>query len=117
MSLLQSQSEQYSELKVTKIGKHRWKVLEDWTTPFGVVPANTESDGGSIPRLLWWFSHPAAEFFEASIFHDYCYENAIKTKSFADNAFYEISLHYRARKIKAKAAKLVVTKLGKGKYK
>lgn len=106
----------YSELKVTKVGKHKWKVLEDWVTPFGTIPKGAPSDGGSIPRLLWWFSHPAAEFFEASIFHDYFYEHAIETKAYADNAFYQIGLHFGAKPFKAKIAKFAVSKLGRGKY-
>lgn len=116
MSLSQSQAADYGILKVTKVGKHRWKILEDWETPFGAVPAETISDGGSIPRWLWWFSHPAAEFFEASVFHDYCYENAINTKEFADSAFYDISIYYGAKPFKAKIAKFAVKLLGRGKY-
>ena len=116
MSLSQSQVSDYGELIITKVGKHRWKVVQDWHTPFGVVPAGFSSDGASIPRPLWWFSHPGAEFFEASIFHDYCYENAIKSKAFADDAFYQIGRHYGAKEFKAKLAKQVVKLLGRGKY-
>ena len=106
----------YSKLKVTKIGKHRWELLDDGITPFATIPKGFKSDGGSIPRLLWWFSHPAAEFFEASILHDYFYEHAIENKPYADNAFHQIGLHYGAKPPKAKVAYFAVKLLGRGKY-
>lgn len=118
MSSLQSLPNKpgYGNLVTIKIGKHRWLVLNDWETPYATVPAGFITDGATIPRWLWWFSHPAAEFFEASVLHDYLYKNAIKTKSFADNAFYEVSVEHHASPLKTRIAKQFVVWFGKGSY-
>lgn len=54
-------------LKTEKIGRRRWRVLEN----FRHVPAGFEFDGASVPRLFWAFLDPASEAFEAACLHDY----------------------------------------------
>lgn len=106
----------YTELKVTKIGARSWRVLEDWVTPFGIIPKNAISNGANVPRWLWWFMSPAGILFEASIFHDYYLSKAIETKKYADTAFKNIALDFGASKFKAQAAYLAAKLFGKGEY-
>lgn len=106
----------YSRLETEKQGKHLWVVLRDWTTPFGVVPEGASSDGASIHRLLWFFSDPGGELFQAAVLHDYLYDNAIGTKRYADLAFYKTALAYGTTPWKARVAYWFVKKFGKGKY-
>ena len=54
-------------LKTEKIGRRRWRVLEQ----FRHVPAGFEFDGASVPRIFWAFLDPASEGFEAACLHDY----------------------------------------------
>lgn len=107
----------FSPLVVEKISKHSWRLVEDWKTPFFTIGAGFVSDGASIPRILWMFSHPAAEFFEASVFHDYCYKLAIENKAFADDNFCKIALTFGADAWKVKLAGLAVRRIGRGQYK
>lgn len=110
----------YGVLAFAKIGKHRVILLEDWTTPFGTIPRGFISDGASIPRLLWWFSHPFAELLESSIVHDWHYDNAIGTKDIADAAFKQVATDYSAinntTRWKISVASLLVRKFGRGAY-
>ncbi len=57
----------HTPIKVEKLGKRRWRVLEPWRH----VPAGFETDGASVPRLFWWFMDPATEAFEAAVLHDF----------------------------------------------
>lgn len=54
-------------LKTEKIGRRRWRVIED----FRGVPAGFEFDGASVPRLFWPILDPASEGFEAACLHDF----------------------------------------------
>jgi hypothetical protein len=112
--------EGYGQLNFTKIGKHKVMVVSDWSTPFGVIPAGAESDGASIPRFLWWFTHPFAELLEASVVHDYHYENAIGSKEIADTAFKTVAQDYkqfnRTAGWKIAIAYFLVKKFGRGAY-
>lgn len=44
-------------LKTEKIGRRRWRVLEN----FRHVPSGFEFDGASVPRIFWAFLDPASE--------------------------------------------------------
>lgn len=81
-------------IKIEKIGKRRWRVLEPWRN----VPAGFESDGASVPRFCWWFMDPATEAFEAAILHDY---ELLKFNPFAHRIFYKALLEYRVPKWRA----------------
>ncbi|HAT42344.1 MAG TPA: phage tail protein [Rheinheimera sp.] len=58
---------QHTPIKVEKIGKRRWRLVESWRG----VPAGFETDGASVPRIFWWFMDPASEAFEAAVLHDH----------------------------------------------
>jgi hypothetical protein len=106
----------YGELWVSKVSHRKWKVEKDWVTPEVVVPRGFVSNGANIPRVLWVFMTPAGELFEASIVHDYMYDNAIKTKKDADRIFKETALYYGVPKFKAHIAYLAVKLFGRGNY-
>ena len=107
----------YSELKVRKQGRNSWVVLEDWTTPYGIVPKGFVTNGTNVPRYLWWFVHPAGILFEASVLHDYYYITATCTKEVADDVFRLVARRYGATRIEAKLAHIAVSLIGKGNYK
>jgi hypothetical protein len=106
----------YSRLITAKIGKRLWVVKEPWRTPFGTVPSGTNTDGASIPRIAWIFAGPGDELFEASVIHDWMYNNGIENKEKADEAFYETALAFGVTPWKAKVAYTVVSMFGKGRY-
>lgn len=106
----------YTDLKVTKITKNTWEVIEDWHTPFITVPKGFRSDGASVPRPLWWFLSPAGELFEAAILHDYLYNITWTIKRNADNAFRDTALSYGANKFKVYLAHKAVCRFGEGNY-
>ena len=106
----------YSKLVVEKVSRRKWRLANDWRTPFGVVPAGFETDGASVPRVLWVVFSPAGVLFQASVIHDYLYSNAIKTKAYADHAFKLTAITYKARKHEAMIAYYFVSWFGKGKY-
>lgn len=71
-----------TELDARHIGSRRKKLLadlvyEDARGRRWVVPAGSESDGASVPRLLWWLYPPFGESYEpATWLHDELYRNA-----------------------------------------
>ena len=106
----------YGEVHHRKLGPRKWELLQDWVTPYGVIPKGTISNGANVPRFLWWFLAPATEAFDASILHDYFYDNAIRSKVFADLAFYQTLQAYGVAEYKAKPAYWAVVNFGNGKY-
>jgi hypothetical protein len=116
MSLRHYNRNEFGELYTKKIGKRKWELTQDWQTPFGVVPKGFISNGANVPRFLWWFLDPATEAFEASVIHDYFYDNAIQTKAFADLAFYQVLRTYGVSQHKAQPAYWAVKQFGNGKY-
>jgi len=106
----------YSDLIVKKSGRHHWRLVKDWITPYAIIPKGFETDGASVPRLLWPVFSPSGVLFEAAVLHDYLYKNAIESKSYADNAFKETSLYYKATKLESYAAYFFVKIFGNGNY-
>jgi uncharacterized protein DUF1353 len=106
----------YSKLIVEKSGRITWRLVQDWHTPFGIVTAGFETDGASVPRLLWTVFSPAGVLFQAAVLHDYLYSHAIKSKAFADNAFKLTAITYKAKMHEAMIAYHFVKWFGKGKY-
>lgn len=53
------------------------------------VPNGFCTDFATIPRALWSIFPPTGQWGKAAVIHDYCYENAIRTRRWADNVFYE----------------------------
>lgn len=72
-------------LAIERIGKRRWRTTREivyhvgtlsssWTI---VIPAGTETDGASVPRLLWIFFPPfGSDYDEAAVLHDFLYRTA-----------------------------------------
>jgi|TARA_B110000908_G_C10259179_1_gene457856 hypothetical protein len=107
---------QYSQLKIVKISKRRWQLLEDWKTPFGVVQKGFISNGANVPRILWSIIPPAGELFEAAIVHDYHYYMALGTKKSSDLAFKQVALDFGVSKFTATAAYYAVYLFGWGNH-
>ncbi len=107
----------YSELQVTKQGRNSWELIEDWHTPYGVIPKGFTSNGANVPRIFWWFVHPAGILFEAAVVHDYYYKHALESKAYADNIFRLVAQHHGASRIEATLAHKAVKWIGKGNYK
>ncbi len=53
------------------------------------VPAGTITDLATVPRPLWVIFPPHGQYAKAAIIHDYLYDQAIGSKSFADSVFLE----------------------------
>lgn len=53
------------------------------------VPAGTITDLATVPRLLWVIFPPHGQYAKAAIIHDYLYDQAIGSKTFADSVFLE----------------------------
>jgi hypothetical protein len=102
--------------KFYRVTAWRWRLAEAWVTPFGVIPAGFETDGASVPRFLWWFASPTGKLFEASIIHDWHYQNAINTKKAADAAFFITARKFGVGYLKARTAWLAVRLFGRGSY-
>lgn len=76
---------------------YRWELLSEFDYYVGGnpsisvirVPAGTITDLASVPRLLWVIFPPHGEYAKAAIVHDYLYDQAIGTKSWADGVFLE----------------------------
>lgn len=106
----------YSRLLVTRQQFNWWELQKDWSTPYGIVPKGFKTNGASIPRVFWWFMHPAGVLFEAATMHDYMYEKALKTKLQADNVFREIALDHGVSEVKVTIAYYLVRLFGRGNY-
>jgi len=103
-------------IKIKRIGPNKWQLLEDWQSPFMLIPKGFITDGASVPRFFWWFASPTGDLFEASIVHDYMYENAIQTKQKADQMFKRVATHYKANKLRVILSYVMVKCFGKGRY-
>ena len=105
----------YSPLRTERIGPRRWRVIENWHTPYAVVKAGFESDGVSSGAFRPLAS-PGGSLFEAAILHDYLYVHAINTKAYADKAFLETALAFGVVQVRAFAAYLLCSMFGRGAY-
>lgn len=69
-----------------------WEVAEPFTFSFGgeliTIPAGYTSDFASVPRLLWWLIPPHGMSAEASIIHDFLYDNRIGNRDDVDMFFF-----------------------------
>lgn len=52
------------------------------------VPAEFDTDGASIPRLLWWLLDPFGDYYRAAILHDYLYSRACSCSRFLADAIF-----------------------------
>lgn len=102
--------------KYFECGKGKWKLYEDWVTPFGTLKAGFEFNGASVPKGLQWLVKPDGILFKASIIHDWYYKNAIKTKLKADWYFFVAALDSRTPMLLAIPSLLGVVLVGRGNY-
>lgn len=60
-----------------------------WPTCVGLIPDDFDTDGATIPRLLWWLvGHPLTPCFQgAAILHDWLYRLHSVTRAEADALF------------------------------
>lgn len=72
-------------LAIERIGRRRWKTTRDIVYHVGnlrsgwiiTVPAGFETDGASVPRLLWCLFPPfGGDYDEAAVLHDYLYRTS-----------------------------------------
>jgi len=103
-------------LFLTEPVRFQWELWSDWQCSYGIVPKGTKVEGATIPRILWWFLSPTGWLFEASVWHDYCYQTGRGTKAQSDLEFYQLALLYNTPKLLAKVAYLFVKWFGKGIY-
>ncbi len=103
-------------IKLKRIGPNKWELLEDWHSPFMVIPKEFVTDGASVPRLFWWFASPSGDLFEAAIIHDFMYKKAINTKVDADHMFKRAAKYYMANRLRRNLAYVMVKCFGKGAY-
>jgi hypothetical protein len=75
----------------------KWKVITPFEYHVGnlpsldiiIVPSGFVTDLTSIPRMFWSIMPPHGEYAKAAILHDYLYDNAIGSKKYADDIFFE----------------------------
>ncbi len=61
------------------------------------IPPGFRSDGGSIPRFLWWFvDRFAPTFLIGFLLHDYIYRNRPDSRAQADLRLKEVALQCNA---------------------
>lgn len=72
-------------LAVERLGRRRWRTTREIVYFVGrlgsgwaiTIPAGFETDGASVPRLLWMFFPPlGGDYDEAAVLHDYLYRTA-----------------------------------------
>jgi len=105
----------YSPCRSERLGPRKYRLLEDWITPYGVIPKGFVCDGVTTSGLRFLAS-PGGSLFEAAVVHDWLYKNAVRTKSFADKAFYQTALAYGVHAIRAEICYQVVRLFGRGNY-
>lgn len=107
----------------TKSGDGHNVVLAEqliYTTSWGAdirVPEGSDSDGASVPRLLWRVFPPFGRYWRAALLHDYLYRHTFMTKKVCDGIFYEAMLACKVPKIKAWTIYQGVNLFGGGAFK
>lgn len=89
-----SQGFSTEKLKVETADGRVFSLLESftYTRKDGVVitvPAGSESNGASTPRLLWRILPPFGTYWKAAYLHDRLYESGDYDKDFCDETFLE----------------------------
>jgi hypothetical protein len=56
------------------------------------IPAGAESDGASVPRILWRIFPPFGKYWRAAVLHDHLYRKTLRPKAECDNIFREAML-------------------------
>lgn len=82
-------------------GRQRWQLLDDFVyVTFDsdglkhtiVAPVGMVTDGGTIPRICWWYVRPGnKKFLPAYVIHDImCIRRDIYNRRFADDTFHDM---------------------------
>ena len=106
------------------IGSNQWKLITPFEYHIGllssndiiIVSAGFETDLTSIPRIFWAILPPQGEYAKAAIIHDYLYVNAIGSKRYADDVFYEAMGVLNVAKWRKEIIYYAVRLFGRGKY-
>lgn len=85
-------------LEVRQVGGSTWAILREMTYYAGhlgsdeayTVPYGFVTDFASIPRVFWTLiGHPAMDYAQAAVLHDYLYTVRVTTRQRADGLFLE----------------------------
>lgn len=103
----------------------KWKLLTSFEYHVGTsyswdvikVPAGFVTDLTSIPRFFWTILPPHGQYAKAAIIHDYLYTNAIGSKKYADDVFFEAMTILGVARWRKHVIYYAVKIFGKGNYK
>lgn len=83
----------FPEVRLKKSSEHYdwFEVIEDCYYDEIIIPAGFTTDGASVPRLLWSIIPPHGLAFNASVLHDYLYENYNnrEARKWVDDMFFQ----------------------------
>jgi hypothetical protein len=77
----------HSDLKVKKVGRYTWELLEDLVFEskmlrgFLVLPKGSVIDFASTPRLIWWLLPKNGQYDWGTALHDGGYKGLLRTRS------------------------------------
>jgi hypothetical protein len=57
------------------LGRVRYRLQQDEVVGGYRMPAGFETDGASVPRLLWWLFPPIGRYLLAALVHDHALED------------------------------------------
>jgi len=77
-------------------------LAEPLVTPELILPIGMKSDGFSSPWFTRWYVNRVDKGWAAAWIHDTCYQEAIKTKVWADLLFYKNLRRCKVKKSKAR---------------
>jgi len=111
-------------LEVEVIDDYKFKVITSFIYYVGVkgsenyivVKKGFKTDFASVPRVFWNIFPPHGKYAKAAVLHDYLYENAIHSKQYADDIFYEAMGILGVPQWKRWAMYKAVKLFGKGNY-
>lgn len=103
---------------------YRWQLLAEFDYHVGAYPstsiirvtAGTITDLASTPRILWAIFPPHGQYAKAAIIHDYLYDQAIGSKAFADELFFEAMGVLGVPRWRRELMYLAVRLFGRGNY-
>lgn len=83
-----------TNLNLHPLPRRHWELTNRFTAETEAlgrltVPHGFVTDLSSIPRFLWWCSTPA-DYAEAGVLHDYCYDHNRRPRAKADALYLEV---------------------------
>jgi hypothetical protein len=118
-------SEFTNPLVLTMLPHRQWSVYEKFEYHVGQVgsgivirvPKGFKTDLASIPRIVWSILPPHGYYGKAAVIHDYCYENGIESKRWADDVLLEAMGVLGIPRWKKEAIYRAVRLFGRGNFK